>query len=187
MSRFNLEMAHVIAKFGKAFHEQCKPNTYVSQVLNSITQCRTRSLADMLTCAIDTHRVAITNNRLLSMDEKSVTFLHKDYNDESRIKPVTLPGIEFLRRFCLHILPLRFVKIRRYRLYSLQQKAKLQKLKGAKKVLKLKLSTQERIKSLLGIAIYSCKECGKGQMIAIEVIPRKRSPATYYNIISNTH
>lgn len=135
-----------------------------------------------------THRVAITNNRILSVDENTVTFLHKDYADESRKKPVTLEGVEFLRRFCMHILPLRFVKIRRYGVYSSQQKAQLQKLKGAKKVLQIKPSTQERIKTLLGIDIYCCKECGQGKMIPLEVIPRTRSPGTtFYNVILNTY
>jgi hypothetical protein len=134
-----------------------------------------------------THRIAITNNRILSVDENTVTFLHKDYTDESRKKPVTLEGVEFLRRFCMHILPLGFVKIRRYGVYSSKQKGQLQKLKGAKKVLQIKPSTRERIKTLLGIDIYCCKDCGQGIMIPLEIIPRTRSPGTFYNVILNTH
>jgi hypothetical protein len=133
-----------------------------------------------------THRVAISNNRILTIDKNSVTFLHKDYSDQARRKPVTLKGVEFLRRFCLHILPLRFVKIRRYGIYSSRHKALLQKLKGAKKVLQLKQTVQERIKTLLGIDILCCPQCKKGRMVLLEVIPRTRSPGTFYSVISNT-
>jgi hypothetical protein len=58
-----------------------------------------------------THRVAIGNRRLLALDERSVTFSYKDYADESRRKTMTLLIEEFTRRFCLHLLPERFVKI----------------------------------------------------------------------------
>jgi hypothetical protein len=61
-----------------------------------------------------THRVAITNQRIINIDDNGVTFMHKDYTDGAKQKPITLSGVEFLRRFCLHILPRRFVKIRRY-------------------------------------------------------------------------
>jgi hypothetical protein len=63
-----------------------------------------------------THRVGITNRRLLNLDteEKTVAFEYKDYADNSRKKVMTLPLDEFIRRFRLHILPERFVKIRHY-------------------------------------------------------------------------
>ena len=61
-----------------------------------------------------THRVAITNSRLLAWDEENVTFAYKDYADGHRRKTMTLKVQEFVRRFCLHLLPERFVKIRHY-------------------------------------------------------------------------
>jgi hypothetical protein len=63
-----------------------------------------------------THRVAISPRRLLAMDSQhqTVTFAWRDYADGSKRKTMTLPGSEFLRRFCLHLLPGRFVKIRHY-------------------------------------------------------------------------
>ena len=60
------------------------------------------------------HRVAVSNHRIKNFSGSGVTFLYKDYKDESRVKPTTLSGVEFLRRFCMHILPKRFVKIRYY-------------------------------------------------------------------------
>ena len=52
-----------------------------------------------------THRVAISNRRLVSADAQSVTFDYKDYGDQARRKTMTLDRAEFVRRFCLHILP----------------------------------------------------------------------------------
>jgi hypothetical protein len=65
-----------------------------------------------------THRVAISNGRLKCADERSVSFEYKDYADGARRKRMTLSTVEFVRRFCLHILPPRFVKIRHYGLLS---------------------------------------------------------------------
>lgn len=67
-----------------------------------------------------THRVAITNSRIEALDPEkgTVTFRYKDYAHESEIRWMTLTLEEFLRRFCLHILPPRFVKIRNYGLLS---------------------------------------------------------------------
>ncbi|MFA5819648.1 MAG: transposase, partial [Bacteroidales bacterium] len=74
-----------------------------------------------------THRVAITNQRIIKIDDDGVTFMHKDYSDNAKQKPVKLDGVEFLRRFCTHILPARFVKIRRYGIYSSRNRALKQK------------------------------------------------------------
>jgi hypothetical protein len=59
-----------------------------------------------------THRVAISNQRLISLSEGKVTFRWKDYKDGSKYKPMTLTVDEFLRRFLLHTLPRGFVRIR---------------------------------------------------------------------------
>jgi len=72
-----------------------------------------------------THRVAITNQRILNIAGGKVTFIAKDYRDRAVKKPVTLDGPEFLRRFTMHILPTRFVKIRRYGIYNHTVKRKL--------------------------------------------------------------
>ncbi len=63
-----------------------------------------------------THKVAISNHRIMSVDERedTVTFSYKDYNDGSKQKQMTLAGGEFIRRFEQHILPKRFTRIRTY-------------------------------------------------------------------------
>jgi DNA-directed RNA polymerase subunit RPC12/RpoP len=67
-----------------------------------------------------THRIAIGNRRILALDKtaRTVTFAYKDYADDSKRKTMELSLHEFLRRFCLHILPSRFVKIRHYGLLA---------------------------------------------------------------------
>jgi hypothetical protein len=65
-----------------------------------------------------THRVAISNSRLLQLHEGGVTFRYKDYADEDRHKTMTLPALEFLRRFVQHVLPRGFVKVRHYGLLA---------------------------------------------------------------------
>src|SRR5437879_8919957 len=59
-----------------------------------------------------THRVAISNSRLVSMSPEEVTFTWKDYRHDSRQGIMTLSGVEFLRRFLLHLLPRGFVRVR---------------------------------------------------------------------------
>jgi hypothetical protein len=63
-----------------------------------------------------THHVAITNQRILNINESKVTFIVKDYHNRAVKKSITLDGAEFLRRFVQHILPHRFIKIRRFRI-----------------------------------------------------------------------
>ena len=65
-----------------------------------------------------THRVAISNARLVAMNEGRVRFRYRDYRDDSRTKQMTLSAEEFLRRFLLHVLPKRFVRIRHYGLLA---------------------------------------------------------------------
>src|ERR1700693_5683566 len=65
-----------------------------------------------------THRVAISNNRLLRMEDGKVSFRWKDYRDHSRQKVMTLAVDEFIRRFLLHVLPKGFQRIRQYGLLS---------------------------------------------------------------------
>lgn len=65
-----------------------------------------------------THRVAISNSRIVSFDGKSVSFSWKDYKDKGKTKLMTVSTVEFARRFLLHVLPDGFVKIRHYGLLA---------------------------------------------------------------------
>ena len=125
-----------------------------------------------------THRVAISNNRILSISDKNVSFHYKDYKQEAKRKTITISGVEFLRRFSMHILPKRFVKIRYYGILS----NRYQKLTAMYRAPKTKVikeeSTQQRMSRLTGFDVYQCPYCKKGKMIDQgDIIPRIRSPA----------
>jgi hypothetical protein len=104
-----------------------------------------------------THRVAISPRRLLASDEASITFAYKDYAEGSQPKTMTLSPVEFVRRFCLHVLPARFVKIRHYGLLGNRQRQR--RLALARK--------------LLGAS----PRATPGSLPATEVQPAKPSPA----------
>ncbi len=61
-----------------------------------------------------THKIAISNHRIVSIDDETVTIIVKDYKDNNKKKTVTLKGIEFIRRFLMHVLPKGFRKLRHY-------------------------------------------------------------------------
>jgi hypothetical protein len=131
-----------------------------------------------------THRVAITNQRILNIADQKVTFLAKDYRDNAVQKPVTLDGLEFLRRFAMHILPKQFVRIRRFGIYNHTTKRNLalqfvEPDKTIDALIKKKQpaeTTLERFERLTGINPCICPTCRKGKMVAIRVLPRIRSP-----------
>ncbi|HLN73872.1 MAG TPA: IS91 family transposase [Prolixibacteraceae bacterium] len=124
-----------------------------------------------------THRVAITNHRIQNIDCSGITFLYKDYKDKGKKKLTHLSGVEFLRRFCLHILPRRFVKIRHYGILSSRQKELRKKLPKAKtKQTKVNESSRERIVRLTGFDRFLCPFCKQGVMHTVELLPRIRSP-----------
>lgn len=113
-----------------------------------------------------THRIAVSNSRILSMDKESVTFRVKDYRNGGVWKEETISGIEFIRRFLMHVLPKGFVKIRHYGLLGNRNKkakiplcrnligciAYISRLKG--------LDSGKILKNLYGIDIYKCPCCG---------------------------
>jgi len=123
------------------------------------------------------HRVAISNHRILNINDSGVTFFYKDYRDESRVKPTTLSGVEFLRRFCMHILPKRFVKIRYYGILSTKQKDRIKSLMAKKPEKTVKETRQERIVRLTGFDSRLCPVCKTGFMHTIELLPKIRAPS----------
>lgn len=133
-----------------------------------------------------THRVAITNQRILDIADGKVTFVAKDYRDRAIKKPVTLDGVEFLRRFTLHILPRRFVKIRRFGIYnhtvkrSLALQFTVEEKPGIDTLIKRQQppeTNHERFERLTGINPCKCPVCKTGRMVTIRELPRIRSPA----------
>jgi hypothetical protein len=131
-----------------------------------------------------THKVAISNHRLQNIDDKNVSFLYKDYRDGSKGKLTRMPGVEFLRRFSMHILPKGFVKIRYYGILS-NRFGKQTAMYRTSKANPEKESVQQRIQRLTGFDVYKCPYCKKGHMYSIEELPRIRSPMRFLRPMEN--
>lgn len=117
-----------------------------------------------------THRVAISNNRILKLEEGAVTFKWRDYKDSNKQKEMRVTAEEFIRRFLIHVLPAGFTRIRHYGLLSPRNKTT--KLKLCKKLTKtkisdtpkVKLSALELLKKLTGKDMTRCPCCGVGHL-----------------------
>lgn len=113
-----------------------------------------------------THRIAISNYRLIQVTDTTVTFSVKDYKNQGQWKDLTLTGVEFIRRFLMHVPPKRFVRIRHYGILSSRTKQKkltlCRNLLGCKKYIsEIKdMSVTEMLKHLWKIDICVCKTCG---------------------------
>lgn len=121
-----------------------------------------------------THRVAISNQRIIAVDNNQVSFQWRDYRDNNRTKLMTLEAAEFIRRFLLHVLPIRFVKIRHFgilgnrnrnRKLRLCQKLTLSKIREAGK-----LSTVELLLKLTGLDLRVCPFCKQGKMVTMQLL-----------------
>jgi len=125
-----------------------------------------------------THRVAISNDRLLSMEDGTVCFRWKDYRHSSRRKIMAMAAGEFIRRFLLHVLPTGFVRIRRYGLLGNRHcAAKLELCRRLLGVDEAKAQRDERIEdyrvryeALTGASLIACPICRSGRMIRIETL-----------------
>ena len=127
-----------------------------------------------------THRVAITNSRIKSMDDKNVTFSYKEYRDNANQKLMPLTGVEFLRRFAMHILPRRFVKIRYFGILTSRYKQQVKTLKLKADIVQLTETREQRLVRLTGFDPCRCPKCKTGKMQAVEILPRIRSPGNVF-------
>lgn len=112
-----------------------------------------------------THRIAIANSRIISVDEKTVSFVVRDNKDQQKKKTCTLSGTEFIRRFLMHVLPKGFVKVRYYGVMACRNKKT--KLKLCRKLTKSALyqpkyegmTTLEVLNRLVGKDVTKCPKC----------------------------
>ena len=125
-----------------------------------------------------THRVAISNNRILSIDNGKVNFTYRDRDRNNETRIMTLDAHEFIRRFLLHILPRGFIKIRYFGFLAHKNKkqaiTRLRKLIDpvAKLPKKIKETIVEMMLRLTGNDITCCPKCRKGKMKIIRKLPR---------------
>jgi hypothetical protein len=128
-----------------------------------------------------THRIAISNHRIVKMEDDEVSFRWRDYSDNNKSKIMTVDAFEFIRRFLLHVLPARFVKIRHYGL--LGNRCRRKKLDRCRELLacaehnkaEQKTETwQETLLRIAGIDVAKCPACGERTMRTIEIIQPAR-------------
>jgi hypothetical protein len=130
-----------------------------------------------------THRIAISNHRLVKLEDDKVLFRWRDYADNNKTKFMPLHAHEFIRRFLLHVLPDRFVKIRHYGL--LANRCRREKIERAKKLLKVETTAasreqkaetwQERLLRMTGFDVTRCPNCKERSMRTVETITPARS------------
>jgi Putative transposase/Transposase zinc-binding domain len=128
-----------------------------------------------------THRVAISNRRLISADDNGITFKWKDYRIEGpgRYKTMTLPTHEFIRRFLIHVLPKRFHRIRHYGLFANDNRAanvaRARKLLAVPSPSKEPETPEATTADEPRVLPRPCPCCG-GRMIIIETFARDDEP-----------
>ena len=131
-----------------------------------------------------THRVAISNNRLLGLEDGRVRFLWKDYKREGAKRVMNLTAEEFIRRFLLHVLPEGFQHIRSYGFlanrYRQAKLARCRQLLGTPTPACSEpcetLDYRDRYEQLTGISLRDCPVCGRGHMVCIESFPAGSFP-----------
>lgn len=123
-----------------------------------------------------THRIAISNNRLLGIDDDKVRFRWKDYRDHNRQKVMTVSAEEFIRRFLLHVPPKGFHRIRYYGF--LGNRHRTQKLARCRELLSMPVPQpldnqsekdyRDRSEELTGVSLKQCPACHQGRMVIVE-------------------
>ena len=131
-----------------------------------------------------THRIALSNERLVAHRDGEVTFTYKDRKDAGRRKELTLPGAEFTRRFLLHVVPTRFVRVRHYGLLANGVKAR--RLVQARSLLATPAppepsqakpeSWQDAYRRIVGKDPLLCPACHVGRLVVVADIPRSPIP-----------
>ena len=127
-----------------------------------------------------THRVAISNNRMLDIDNGQVRFQWKDYRHGDQVKTMTLSADEFIRRFLLHVLPNGFQRIRYYGF--LGNRYRQQKLDQCRRLLGMPIPEQhsvapvdpdyrDRYEDLTGHSLRQCPKCERGHMFPVAILP----------------
>ena len=120
-----------------------------------------------------THKVAISNHRITSVNAHEVSFTYKDYRDGAKTKTMTLRNEGFVQRFAQHILPHRYVRIRHYGiLSSTWKRAKLQALQLSVHAPRPEI----KIKTML----RKCPCCKTGTLITIGVFGKRGPPQIYF-------
>lgn len=126
-----------------------------------------------------THRVAISNNRITSIDNGQICFEYRDRADNNRVKTMIVTAHEFIRRFLLHVLPENFMKIRYFGFLSHRNKKQAVKIirqlidPNASLPQKIEETYLEMVQRLTGHDLLCCPNCKKGRMTIIKELPNQ--------------
>jgi len=149
--------------------KQLKNKLYLHKWVVSVQEPITRPEYVLEYLGRYTHRVAVSNQRIISLKDGLVTFTYKN-RKTNRIDTITIDAVEFIRRFLLHALPQGFVRVRHFGFLANRNKsaslAKLRRLLGlpSQKDKAVEQSMEEMIRELTGIDITICPCCKKGKM-----------------------
>lgn len=122
-----------------------------------------------------THKVAISNHRIKSLDKAGVTFAYKDYRSANQQRTLTLGHGEFIRRFALHILPRGFVRIRHYGILS--STSKFRSLPIIRAQLPEKYAAPDPVRVLSEFKQGYCPHCKTATMVTVETLPKRGPPS----------
>lgn len=125
-----------------------------------------------------THRVAISNHRIVSVKNATVTFSYRDRSDDNKVRYFTVKAGEFIRRFLLHVLPKSYVRIRHFGF--LANKCKKKNLANCRKALRCEFEPSEPVKMnaramllyLTGEDLNKCPHCKTGTMYISMELPK---------------
>ncbi len=128
-----------------------------------------------------THRVALSNDRILSLQNGQVTFSYRDRKDKDWLKSMVVDAQEFIRRFLLHVLPDGFMRIRHFGF--LANRTKKHNLSRCRELLGLnpalpeipEKSSQDLMLEITGVDLSRCPACKKGTMVVVAELPKLRS------------
>jgi hypothetical protein len=129
-----------------------------------------------------THRVAISNHRLLAFDQERVTFRWKDYTRGGTQGEMTLSATEFLRRFFLHVLPRGFVRIRHFGF--LANRFRASRLALGRQLLAYSGSTEHEVRAHdmpASSSLWHCPQCGASMIVIQRFTAAELSACTYFD------
>ena len=127
-----------------------------------------------------THKIAISNHRLIDVKNGKISFRYKDYANAATNKSMVLDATEFIRRFSLHVLPAGFRRMRHYGMLASRNKTIdlniAKEYFGLERWKKQKIAWEDIAKESLNIHLNKCLICKKDTMVAIEIIEPRRGP-----------
>ena len=173
-----LSFPGIIAPYEKATRlHKLKDSLYVHNWVVSVRKPLRRPEHLLQYLGRYTHRVAISNHRIVALKDGMVTFTYRN-RKTNQIVPITITAVEFIRRFLLHALPQGFVRIRHFGFLTNRSKrvnlATLRRLFGLSPQTHeaVEQTLQEMILMLTGIDLTICPHCKKGKMQHLGEIPR---------------